>query len=302
MWGKMKYAYPHDSRNSFLMGEGGVEGDILGEIIYPSPQSSPTRGEEAATGVKCICRFFIIISLTFLWKFVIQCYQYPSPNTYNQMRVIGGKVKRHKIKGVGKRTTRAVTDRIKESVFAILGDISGKRVLDLFAGTGSFGIESLSRGAVEAIFVDNDRECVRTIRKNLSTLGLKANVYAGDVRSRLKRGGLKMIGSKKYQERGCPRVLGGRKRFDLIFVDPPFAGSVGSKGTGCPPKDFDGISYGSSSLAEETLRELSQLNLVNDGGVVIVRHHNKQSLPEKVGAIRLNRKEKYGENIVCFYG
>ncbi len=186
------------------------------------------------------------------------------------MRVIGGKVKGHKLIGIGKRTTRAITDRIKESVFEILGDISGKRVLDLFAGTGSLGIEALSRGAGEAVFVERDKGCVKTIRKNLSALGLNARIYAESVKRGLKRVGV--------------------EKFDLIFVDPPFASPV-----------RNGISNGSSNLAEEILKEIGQFQLVDTEGLVIVRHHSKQSLSEKVGGLVLSRKEKYGENIVCFY-
>jgi 16S rRNA (guanine(966)-N(2))-methyltransferase RsmD len=186
------------------------------------------------------------------------------------MRVIGGKVKGHKLRGIEKRTTRAVTGRIKESIFDILGDVSGKRVLDLFAGTGSLGIEALSRGAREAVFIERDRVCVRTIRKNLSVLGLRARIYAEDVK------------------RGLKRVA--EKKFDLIFVDPPFAKPV-----------RNGIFNGSGSLAEETLKELAQSKLVDKQGLVIVRHHSKQSLPEEIGGLILGRAEKYGENIVRFY-
>ncbi len=175
------------------------------------------------------------------------------------MRVIGGKVKRRKLKGIGKRTTRAITDRIKESIFDILGDVSGRRVLDLFAGTGSLGIETLSRGAGEVVFIDSDRECVRTIRKNLLALGLKAPIYGEDIR------------------KGLEKLPG--KDFDLIFVDPPFT----------------------SNLAETTLKDLDRLKLIDREGIVIVRHHSKESLPEKVGELKLDRRRKYGENIVCFY-
>ncbi len=175
------------------------------------------------------------------------------------MRIIGGKLKGHKLKGIGKRTTRAITDRVKESIFDILGDVSGRRVLDLFAGTGSLGIEALSRGAREVVFIDCDRGCVKTIRRNLSTLGLKAHIYGEDIGR-----GLRKLPAKE---------------FDLIFVDPPFK----------------------SNLAEQTLENLNQFKLIASEGVVVVRHHSKKSQPERVGGLKLSRREKYGENIVCFY-
>lgn len=178
------------------------------------------------------------------------------------MRVIAGQAKGHKIRGTSRRATRAITDRIKESVFSILGNLSGKRVLDLFAGTGSLGIEALSHGAEEALFIDKDRECVRLIKKNLSSLCMSGTVYPLTART-----GLKRLGQKG-------------ERFDMVFVDPPFE----------------------TELAEKTLKQLDELNIVRSGGIVIARHHAKTVLPETTGKLLLKRREKYGESIVCFYG
>ena len=191
------------------------------------------------------------------------------------MRVIAGEAKGHKLKGTAKKTTRAITDRIKESIFGILGDISGKRVLDLFAGTGSLGIEALSRGAGEVIFVDRDRNCAKLIKENLSlfTENLQATVYTSDVKNGLKR--LGRSGDK----------------FDLVFVDPPFGSSVGAT---CPPD-------GRRGLLAQTLKDIEKFKLVSEEGLVIARHHNKQELSEKVDELHLNRRKKYGEDIVCFY-
>lgn len=84
------------------------------------------------------------------------------------MRVIGGKARGHKLKMVPGDTTRPITDRVKENLFNILGDwVIGTRWLDLFAGTGQVGIEALSRDAEHAVFVDKERNAVRTIRANL---------------------------------------------------------------------------------------------------------------------------------------
>lgn len=181
------------------------------------------------------------------------------------MRVIAGEAKGHKLKGTARKTTRAITDRIKESIFGILGDISGKRVLDLFAGTGSLGIETISRGAREVIFVDRDRKCVKLIRKNLSSMNSPATVYTDTVRNRLKRLG-------KSSE-----------KFDLIFVDPPFSSSA------------------EANLLTQTLKDIEKFKLVSAEGLVIARHHNKQEMPEKVDELHLSRRKKYGEDIVCFY-
>lgn len=117
------------------------------------------------------------------------------------MRVISGSLRGRKLKTPENYDVRPTTDNVKESIFNIIQfDIEGRRVLDLFAGTGQLGIECLSRGADSAVFVDQSRESVRIIGENLKACGLSAPVLQQDALSFLK---------------GC----GG---FDLIFIDPPY--------------------------------------------------------------------------------
>ena len=117
------------------------------------------------------------------------------------MRVITGTARGRKLKTPENYDIRPTTDNVKEAVFNILQfDIEGRRVLDLFAGTGQLGIECLSRGAREAVFVDRDREAVRIVKDNLKTCGLTAAVVQTDALSYLNSCG----------------------SFDLIFVDPPY--------------------------------------------------------------------------------
>ncbi len=117
------------------------------------------------------------------------------------MRVITGSARGRKLKTPETYDIRPTTDNVKEAVFNIIQfDIEGRRVLDLFAGTGQLGIEALSRGAAEAVFVDRDREAVRIVRDNLKTCGLQAAVRQEDALSALRR----------------------EEKFDLIFVDPPY--------------------------------------------------------------------------------
>ncbi len=100
------------------------------------------------------------------------------------MRVIAGSAKGHRLYTVPGGGTRPITDRVKESLFDILGDsIVGVRVLDLFAGTGAVGIEALSRGAAYAVFVDKSSLALRTIRRNLehTRLGGRATLVQADV-------------------------------------------------------------------------------------------------------------------------
>lgn len=120
------------------------------------------------------------------------------------MRVITGSARGRRLKELEGRETRPTTDRVKEGMFSILQfDIEGRRVLDLFAGTGQLGIEALSRGAASAVFVDRRKDALNLIRENLKTTGLsgRAQVVAGD--------------SVEYL-----KTL--RERFDLIFLDPPY--------------------------------------------------------------------------------
>ena len=117
------------------------------------------------------------------------------------MRVITGTARGRRLKTPEGMDIRPTTDNVKESVFNILQfDIEGRRVLDLFAGTGQLGIECLSRGAKEVVFIDQSRDAVKIIKENLKTCGFSAPVLQQDAIS----------------------YLGACGSFDLIFVDPPY--------------------------------------------------------------------------------
>ncbi|MGE5221047.1 MAG: 16S rRNA (guanine(966)-N(2))-methyltransferase RsmD [Omnitrophica WOR_2 bacterium] len=120
------------------------------------------------------------------------------------LRVIAGKARGRKLRSVPGDTTRPITDRTKESLFNILGaDVQGSSWLDLFAGTGSVGIEALSRGASFVCFIDLNRQAVETVRANLDSTGLKGE---NDV--------LRMD-AFTYLERKPDR------QFDYVYVAPP---------------------------------------------------------------------------------
>ena len=117
------------------------------------------------------------------------------------MRVITGSARGRKLKTPENYDIRPTTDNVKESLFNIIQfDIEGRRVLDLFAGTGQLGIECLSRGAERAVFVDKDRAAIRIVKDNLKTCGFKGTVVQEDALSFLRRCG----------------------QFDIIFADPPY--------------------------------------------------------------------------------
>lgn len=119
------------------------------------------------------------------------------------MRIIAGKHRGRTLAQFAGKDVRPTPDRVKESLFQILsGKIVGARVLDLFCGSGALGLESLSRGAAEAVFNDSSRESLALLRKNLTALGERGAVYNLDYRACL------------------ARVEG---TYDLIFCDPPYA-------------------------------------------------------------------------------
>ena len=124
------------------------------------------------------------------------------------MRVITGTARGCRLKELEGMETRPTTDRVKEGLFNIIQfDIEGRKILDLFAGTGQLGIECLSRGAVSAVFVDRRADAVKLIRENLKATSLaeKGRVVSGDSMEFLKSI---------------------REKFDIIFLDPPYEAGV----------------------------------------------------------------------------
>ncbi len=124
------------------------------------------------------------------------------------MRVITGTARGRRLETLPGEATRPTTEKVKESLFsAIQFDIEGRRVLDLFAGSGQLGIEALSRGASGCVFVDRNTEAVAVIRRNLQSTGFSAvsQVLGTDALSYLTRPG---------------------DRFDLVFLDPPYGSEV----------------------------------------------------------------------------
>lgn len=124
------------------------------------------------------------------------------------MRIIAGVSKGRTIVGPKGSGTRPMTDRVREALFSSLGStVMDARVIDLYAGSGSLGLESLSRGAQTAVFVEQSREALLALRRNVASVGLGGEVHRGDV--------------KRFLDR-CAAS------FNLAFVDPPYALSLAS--------------------------------------------------------------------------
>ena len=144
------------------------------------------------------------------------------------MRVITGTCRgRRLLEPVG-RDVRPTADQVKEAMFNIIQfDVEGRKVLDLFAGTGQLGIEALSRGAAECLFVDSARDSVRLVQENLRRCGLAARVLQCDALGILKSG----------------------EKFDLIFLDPPYGSGLEAKAIETV-KEFDILSRGGIMVVE----------------------------------------------------
>jgi 16S rRNA (guanine966-N2)-methyltransferase len=120
------------------------------------------------------------------------------------MRVIAGEHRGRPLIAPRGQGTRPTPDRVREAVFSILASVAGARVLDLFAGSGALAIEALSRGAAQATLVDSSRAAVAAIRRNLTALGLQADVHP--------------MRAAAFLERA--RAAG--RQYDLVFLDPPY--------------------------------------------------------------------------------
>lgn len=129
------------------------------------------------------------------------------------MRIITGRARGTKLVTLEGNNTRPTSERVKEAVFSMIQfDIEGRNVLDLFAGSGQMGLEALSRGASRAVFVDNSKEAVSVIKQNITKTHFEneSTVILGKAEDYLKR-------------------CSGREKFDLIFIDPPYAAASQAK-------------------------------------------------------------------------
>ena len=179
------------------------------------------------------------------------------------MHVAGGIAKGRRLKGAVSPGTRATTGRVRAAIFNILDpdQYQGARVLDLFSGSGSLGIEALSHGAGWADFVELDRRQSAVINSNLEATGFAAQGRVHRVDA------LRAI-----------QTLPGR--YGLVLLDPPY--KMG----------------GLDNLLEKIA---SQPGLVLEGGVVVAGHSKRQDLRETYGALRLTSHRRYGDNVVDFF-
>lgn len=125
------------------------------------------------------------------------------------MRIIAGRFRRRRLASAPGTTTRPITDRVKEHLFQLLGPFDGEQVLDVFAGTGTMGLEAISRGAVSAVFVERDHKAFDLLRKNVETLGLQRETFCWRAD----------VFRCSFRPKGREELL----PYHRIFFDPPYA-------------------------------------------------------------------------------
>ena len=174
------------------------------------------------------------------------------------MRVVSGELRSRRLHTVAGRETRPTSDRARAGLFDWLGPrVDGARVLDLFAGTGALGIEALSRGASEAVFVERARGALRVLKRNLEELGLqeRARVVEADLAR-----GLRPLAAK----------LGA---FGLVLADPPY----------------------DAGACERLLRDEALAGVLEPDGVVVIERSARAAAGSPAASLRLHGTKRYGE-------
>ena len=180
------------------------------------------------------------------------------------MRVISGKVRGLKLNTPQNEDVRPTTDRVKESLFNMISPyIMESSVLDLFAGTGSLGIECLSRGAEKCVFVDISKDSIAITKSNIKKARVEnesivLNVDFKDAISKL-----------KIQ----------KSKFDIIFMDPPYY----------------------KNMFIDALKKIDDADLLNEDGIIVIEHDSKDEFPENIGRLDKSKAKKYGSTTLTFY-
>ena len=181
------------------------------------------------------------------------------------MRVISGSAKGKKLKAPAGLNTRPITDMIKEALFNVLaGKVADAKLLDLFAGSGSVGIEALSRGAQTVVFVDNSVEALKVVNENLNNCNFSREYHV------LRSDVFKALGLLKRHN----------SKFDLVYVDPPFT---------------------NERIFNEIMESIAVMDILESDGIVIIRTPRRKEMPNFSG-LHEYRLNHYGESSLHYYG
>ena len=187
------------------------------------------------------------------------------------MRIISGRYKGKRLISVKANTVRPTSDRVKESVFGILGDsVIDSNFLDLCAGTGNIGLEALSRGARSVTFVDRSPHSIRVIKSNISSCGVS--------------GGEPHVNIVKLDAlKGLVYLARRNARFNLIYFDPPY----------------------DSGIHEACLEQIGMSRILSRSGQVVVERRRERgtecTAPRVFDDLKLKRQERYGDTVISFY-
>jgi 16S rRNA (guanine(966)-N(2))-methyltransferase RsmD len=180
------------------------------------------------------------------------------------MRIIGGEYKSRSITMPGGVEMRPTQDKVREAIFNILGDINGKKILELFAGSGAFGIEAVSRGAGSVTFVDNNFRCVQAIKTNLRTLGVSDSRY-------------NIVRADALKFPAKSNIMG--EKFDIIFLDPPYY----------------------RDMAKKCLINMDSCDIVSPVGLVIVERFKKDALDVELERFVFVDERRYGDTLIAIF-
>ena len=175
-----------------------------------------------------------------------------------RVRVTGGRLGGRWLRSPA-RGVRPTADRVREALFARLGDLAGTTVLDLYAGTGALGTEAASRGAGRVVFVERAPASLAVLRANLATLGLSET-------SRVVRGDAPLVVHRLGRE---------GERFDLVLLDPPYAGDE----------------------LRRALEAVVAAGVLAPGGLVVAEHGRRHPVPQVPGLVPLDER-RYGDSVI----
>jgi 16S rRNA (guanine966-N2)-methyltransferase len=185
------------------------------------------------------------------------------------MRIVAGKYRSRILKSLKGNALRPTSDRLRETLFNVLGpNVAGSRFLDVFAGTGAVGIEAISRGAIEVVFIENHAAAATLIRRNLDSLEIEngAQILLFDA----------LRGLEKIAARHKPTDA----PFDFVFVDPPYA----------EKEQYDRV-----------LGFLGAASFLAEGSLVIAEHRRTHELPQRVGRLTQTRILRQGDAALSFF-
>lgn len=180
------------------------------------------------------------------------------------MRVVSGERKGMPLKAVDGKTTRPTTDKVKEAIFNIIGPyFQGGIALDLFAGTGGLGIETLSRGADKAIFVEKDKRAFSVLKENIQKCRYEdvAELYLTDA------------------IRAVKAILKRDITIDYLFLDPPYH-----------KEEYYAL-----------VQQLVDGNKLSEDAIILCEHAKEVQLPESFGPFQLTRQETYASSVISIY-